>query len=311
VIKLEARQADGSPLPTWLGFDGITGLFNGAPPAGAEVPRLRVEVLARDDVGREARTAFTVLGSEAASLDSSDRGFPAVRLSHVQLGLAADAGEALVRWQPITPLRVAAGQGVGFTVPGDAFAHTNPRALVRLQATLAGGEPLPAWLSLDGITGRLSGTAPADFAGQLEIVVTARDTNGLVARTTLQLSIVRDAAQTAGADLNGDGDEQGLAWRQAAQSQDTAREGGEAADASADSEGGRDGEREARAADATRDGKAPAADKTGKDAKPAKRAAAPSFGDQLRSVREQGPAQDAGRLVDRALAAKPAPQRPA
>jgi VCBS repeat-containing protein len=285
VIKLEARQVDGTPLPGWLGFDGITGLFNGSPGLGETVPRLQVEVLARDDAGREARTNFTVLGSD----DSIDRGFPVVRMAAAQLGFAADSSDMLVRFQPLPELTARVGEGMGFNVPSDAFAHTNPRAVVRLQAGLLGGEPLPEWIQFDPVTGRLSGTPPAGFVGRLDIQIVARDTKGLQARTTLVLTVVRDSANAQGADLNGDDGELQLAWREQAGKADRAAalERGDGKDAG-----------------------------TGKDKAvkgKAKRTAAPSFADQLRSVREQGPAKDGGSLVSRALASraadKPAPPR--
>jgi hypothetical protein len=59
VVHLEARLANGNPLPGWLRFDGLRGLFTGTPPQGVE-ETLEVEIIARDTEGREARTQFTL-----------------------------------------------------------------------------------------------------------------------------------------------------------------------------------------------------------------------------------------------------------
>ncbi|HYD75680.1 putative Ig domain-containing protein [Ramlibacter sp.] len=297
IVKLEARLLDGQPLPSWLAFDGISGLFNGRP-NGDALHSLQVEVTARDDAGREARTTFTVLGDAgrwSPALDSTDRGFPALRLSLSQLGLGrpADGSDLLVRYQPISELRLEIGRGLGFNIPTDAFAHTNPRAVVRLQAMLRNGDPLPGWMEFDGITGRLSGTPPADFEGVLEIRVVARDNQGLEAVNEFTLTIghpdaaaARDAADPAGVDHRGgaDQDEKDKAEkRQRAQAEhgDDAPEQQDAPARSAPGGKSADGHDKIKV-------------------KPG----APSFADQLRHVREQGSGKDADALLARALAGK-------
>jgi hypothetical protein len=97
-------------------------------------------------------------------------------------------GEVLVAYIPIRDVVHTTADGLEFQVPADAFVHSNPRALVRLHAVLADGRPLPSWLHLDGVTGRLAGTPPRDFAGTLEIRVIARDDHGLQAETRLRVT---------------------------------------------------------------------------------------------------------------------------
>ena len=58
-VYLEARLANGAPLPGWLKFDGLRGVFSGTPPEGVD-GTLEVEVVARDTEGREARTKFAL-----------------------------------------------------------------------------------------------------------------------------------------------------------------------------------------------------------------------------------------------------------
>src|SRR6185369_11122800 len=74
-------------------------------------------------------------------------------------------------------------------IPSDAFAHTDPVAVVVLEARLADGRPLPDWLAFDRLQGTLSGEPPAGLSGELDIEVIARDNEGREARTAFKLSI--------------------------------------------------------------------------------------------------------------------------
>jgi len=80
-------------------------------------------------------------------------------------------------------------------IPQDAFAHTDPAAIVHLSARLADGSLLPSWLRLDG-RGAFVGLPPEGLEGSLEIEVVARDSEGREARTTfsLDLDTLREAA---------------------------------------------------------------------------------------------------------------------
>jgi hypothetical protein len=201
IIKLEARLVDGQPLPAWVAFDGITGLFNGQPAPSARSALLDVELIARDNTGREARTTFRIgeAGQLGARLESSDRGFQVARMSQAQLAVVRPqaSGDLLIPYMPIRDVRHTVAQGLAFQIPADAFAHTNPRAVVRLTATLAGGEPLPGWITFDGVTGQLAGSPPADFAGTLEIRVVARDDHGLEAVARFKLTVARASERPA------------------------------------------------------------------------------------------------------------------
>ena len=63
-VVLEARQADGKPLPDWLQFDAGTGRFTGKAPEG--VQQIEISVVARDNSGGEATTKV-VLRFDGAS----------------------------------------------------------------------------------------------------------------------------------------------------------------------------------------------------------------------------------------------------
>ena len=79
-------------------------------------------------------------------------------------------------------------------IPQDAFAHTDPAAIVHLSARMADGSLLPAWLRLDG-RGTFVGLPPEGLEGTLEVEVVARDSEGREARTTFELDVeaLRDA----------------------------------------------------------------------------------------------------------------------
>ena len=46
------------------------------------------------------------------------------------------------------------------------------------------GQPLPAWVKFDPVTGVLSGTPPADFKGTLDVVIKVPQANGSVQQIT-------------------------------------------------------------------------------------------------------------------------------
>ena len=60
---VQARLASGSPLPSWLSFDGVSGQFSGIPPEGMR-EAIDLEVIAKDTEGREARAIFRLVVGE-------------------------------------------------------------------------------------------------------------------------------------------------------------------------------------------------------------------------------------------------------
>ena len=65
-VALEARQADGKPLPDWLQFDAGTGRFTGKAPEG--VQQIEISVVARDNSGGEATTKVVLRFSGASEV---------------------------------------------------------------------------------------------------------------------------------------------------------------------------------------------------------------------------------------------------
>jgi hypothetical protein len=95
-------------------------------------------------------------------------------------------------------------------VPADAFAHTDPKALVHLEARLEDGLPLPGWLRFEGVRGVFTAIPPAGAEERLDIEIVARDTEGREARVhvTLEMDVLRTAAAAAGIALGMDVDKE-------------------------------------------------------------------------------------------------------
>ncbi len=213
-VRLEATLVDGSPLPPWMSFNPGTGTFSGTPPTPAAA-EIDVMLTARDEAGREASVVFRPIMTTAPLVDSSPfasaplrpelNGFPVTRIPATELpasiagSVAGTSGHSLFVFHGINSQRLDAGGNGMVRVPGDAFGHTDPAAIVFLEARLADGRPLPDWLQFNPVQGTFSGTPPAAFAGELEVEIVARDNEGREARTTfhLELDQVRTRAAEA------------------------------------------------------------------------------------------------------------------
>ena len=273
IVKLEARQVDGEPLPAWVQFNSITGQFQGTPPAEF-ANGLDVQVTARDTEGREASIAFKlelgtqssdssqqtavqgprtagatdgvgagaagiisgqsaggsvaepaalvagvsqVTGSAAnglsgpaadalnglpatglglsqagvSDLDASDTGFPVARVAQAEAASIVGEGTPDTGEQRLFVFGgVVDGRGTDqFQVPREAFAHTDPSAIVKLEARLIDGAPLPPWLQFNSVTGQFQGTPPAGVSGGLDVEITARDADGREASVSFKLEL--------------------------------------------------------------------------------------------------------------------------
>jgi hypothetical protein len=157
---------------------------------------------AADQILRPAAPAFDLNALPPTAAGPLDPfGFPVERLS-------MDRANELIRSRGGLPLighymfeyRGIADLAADARVPQDAFAHTDPAAIVHLSARLADGSLLPAWLRMDA-RGAFVGLPPEGLEGKLDIEVVARDTEGREARTTFELEIdaLRDAATAAAA----------------------------------------------------------------------------------------------------------------
>ena len=145
-----------------------------------------------------------------ADLASSDRGFPVVRVV-----LDAVPGAALDSTNTNADHRLFVLEGVKeargeteFQISKETFGHTDPQAIVKLEARLISGEPLPSWVSFDPVSGTFRGTPPAGVASDVELLVVARDANSREASVVFRLELgvpgadaSAGGASTAGAAL--------------------------------------------------------------------------------------------------------------
>lgn len=60
----QVRQADGSPLPTWLGFDPATRTLTGTP-GSSDLNALALEVIVTDQAGASASQGFLLVVHES------------------------------------------------------------------------------------------------------------------------------------------------------------------------------------------------------------------------------------------------------
>jgi hypothetical protein len=122
-------------------------------------------------------------------------GFPVTRMSITDVPASiADTtseqmGQRLFVLHGIADQRLDAGSDGTARVPGDAFGHTDPAAIVFLEARLVDGTPLPDWLQFNPVLGIFTGMPPKGLSGELEVEVIARDNMGREAHTTFHLDV--------------------------------------------------------------------------------------------------------------------------
>lgn len=149
-LTVSARLTSGEPLPQWLSFDGQR--FAGTPPENYN-GSLEIELVADDGQA----TASSILKLNILPVNDA----PTV------------ANEP--QDQSIRP-----GQAFAFTVSSEIFVDAEGDPLT-LQIVAADGSALPTWLTVEGLD--VSGTAPVDFAGPLDLAVVASDGRAASAAT--------------------------------------------------------------------------------------------------------------------------------
>jgi hypothetical protein len=155
-LSYSAKLSNGQALPSWLAFNATTGMFSGVAPATAQT--LSIVVTATDTSALSASETFsaTVVGAPLVTAPTANQ-----------------------TWTE--------GKAVSLTLPANAFTDPQGQSLV-YSAALAGGQPLPGWLSFNASTETFSGTAPAT-AQSLSIKVTATDKSGLTASETFTAAV--------------------------------------------------------------------------------------------------------------------------
>ncbi|MEJ1416216.1 MAG: putative Ig domain-containing protein [Candidatus Sedimenticola sp. (ex Thyasira tokunagai)] len=163
-LSLTATLADGTALPTWLGFDAVTQTFSGTA-LNSDVGGLEVRVTATDQTGESESSDFVL------SVENSN---DAPVVTNVVIGQQATEDATFT-----------------FTVPADIFTDDDVihGDTLTLSATLADGTDLPPWLSFDAATQVFSGTPQNSDVGGLEVRVTATDQTGESASSDFVLSV--------------------------------------------------------------------------------------------------------------------------
>ena len=146
VLTYAATLADGSTLPDWVTIAETTGVFSGTPPADLN-GTLEIVVIASDGLEQASDTfQLTILPVNDA---------PRIAVSIPDQSVNEDD-----TWT--------------YSFPADSFLDLEGDEIV-YSATLSNSEPLPSWLTFTSSTRTFSGTPPANFHGDVDLMVTASD----------------------------------------------------------------------------------------------------------------------------------------
>jgi Ca2+-binding RTX toxin-like protein len=141
-LAYSVTLSDGSPLPSWVSFDGE--FLTGTPP---------VDFNGKFHLLLSATGATGVISTPLV-LD------------------VAPVNDAPTVSEALGLLEVSESDAISFTVPPLTFDDVDGDALT-FTADLSNGSPLPGWLTFDGQT--LSGIIPSGFYTEIEVRITASD----------------------------------------------------------------------------------------------------------------------------------------
>lgn len=161
-LTLSAMRADGRELPDWLAFDPASAMLTGTPDA-ANAEIVDVVVVATDAGGLSAAAGFELN--------------------------AGNVNVAPILSAPVTGQLAVEGTSFALTLATDTFSDANPGDHLTLSAHLAGGDPLPPWLSFDAQTNAFSGTPGNPDVGLHLIELTATDDGALGAATFFTVNV--------------------------------------------------------------------------------------------------------------------------
>ena len=88
--------------------------------------------------------------------------------------------------RPIGDLLYEPGQPFRHVVASDCFRDEDPGDVLRLQARLADGSPLPKWMRFDTRHFTFTGVVPAEVSQELTVRVVANDVDGWRPRAALR-----------------------------------------------------------------------------------------------------------------------------
>ncbi len=164
VLTLSASLADGTALPSWLGFDAATRTFTGMPD-DAQVGTLDLKVTATDSGNLSVSDVFTLTVTNVNDAPT------------VATPLADQQATEDVSFNVVVPVNIFADAD---HVHGDQLAYS---------AALSDGSALPSWLNFDSTTRTFSGTPLNGEVRILNIDVTATDGEALSATDSFALTV--------------------------------------------------------------------------------------------------------------------------
>jgi hypothetical protein len=147
-LTYTAQLAGGGVLPAWLTFDAATRTFSGTP-ANGDVGTISVRVIAADGHGGTGSDTFDIV--------------------------IANTNDKPTLANAIPDQTVAQGTLLNFTFAVNTFNDQDVGDSLTYTAKLAGGDPLPSWLTFDAATRTFSGTPDNGDVGTITVEVTASD----------------------------------------------------------------------------------------------------------------------------------------
>ncbi|MFT3891575.1 MAG: putative Ig domain-containing protein [Anaerolineales bacterium] len=150
-ISYSAQRSGGGALPAWLSFDPVTRTFSGTP-ANGDVGMLSIDVIADDGNGGTVTDAFNITVTNVNNP-------PTIA-------------------NPIPDQNATEDAAFNFQFAANTFSDPDVGETLTYSVQLAGGSPLPAWLSFNAATRTFSGTPLNSDVGIVSIDVIANDGNG-------------------------------------------------------------------------------------------------------------------------------------
>ncbi|MFZ6820336.1 putative Ig domain-containing protein [Undibacterium sp. Ji22W] len=162
VLTYHASLPNGDPLPAWLNFDSATRTFRGTP-GNAEIGTLDIMVFVTDTENGYASDTFRIT-------------FNSVNDSPLAVGALPNAS-------------VTEDSAFQYAVPANSFSDADIGDVLSYSASLANGNPLPAWLSFNPIEHTFYGIPGNESVGVTDIRVIATDTSGAAVSSVFALRV--------------------------------------------------------------------------------------------------------------------------
>lgn len=160
-LHIEARLADGSPLPAWLNWDAKRLVLEGMP-LQADAGKLQLALIATDHQGASSRVSFSLITSA---------------LNRAPM---LQQAPSMISWQ--------IGVQNEFQIPANVFTDPNENDVLRYQLTQADGSQLPSWMQFDSLTNTLSGLPALEaLLKPIRLKLTASDGGGLSTSTVIPM----------------------------------------------------------------------------------------------------------------------------